>query len=156
MDFMPQAQDYGIVARNQIGPDIYTYADLGKVSRVLINLLDNALKFTPPGGEVCFSAERWKDDRIAVHVSDTGPGIPQEYRVKIFDQFAQVPGTRSRRRGSGLGLTFCRLTIEAHGGKIWVDSQPEAAARSLSPCRWLKSSEKIHAVQGKCRLFHNE
>ena len=124
VDFMPQAQDYGIVARNQIGPDIYAYADLGKVSRVLINLLDNGLKFTPPGGEVCFSAERWKDDRIAVHVSDTGPGIPQEYRVKIFDQFAQVPGTRSRRRGSGLGLTFCRLTVEAHGGKIWWILQP--------------------------------
>ncbi|MCJ7702094.1 MAG: ATP-binding protein [Anaerolineales bacterium] len=56
-------------------------------------------------------------------MEDSGPGIPDEYREKIFDQVLQVPGNRTTRRGSGLGLAFCKLAVDAHGGNIWVESQ---------------------------------
>jgi signal transduction histidine kinase len=63
-----------------------------------------------------------------VQVRDTGSGIPEEYREKIFDRFVQIPGQWSRMRGSGLGLTFCRLVVQAHGGKIWVENHPEGGS----------------------------
>jgi signal transduction histidine kinase len=65
-----------------------------------------------------------EDGMVAVQVSDTGPGIPAEYREKIFERFSQIPGLAGRRRGSGLGLTFCRLALDAQGGKIWAAARP--------------------------------
>jgi signal transduction histidine kinase len=66
---------------------------------------------------------------VAVRVTDTGPGIPEGYREKVFERFTQVPGLRGRRRGSGLGLTYCRLAVEAHGGKIWFEPGPGGGSR---------------------------
>jgi NtrC-family two-component system sensor histidine kinase KinB len=121
-EFINQATETGIILRNNIPADLpAVHADQSKMTRVLTNLLDNALKFTPPGGQVTISAELQPADTIRVSVSDTGPGIPEEFREKIFERFTQVPGQRGRRRGSGLGLTFRRLAIEAHGGRIWVE-----------------------------------
>ena len=99
-------------------------ADAGKTQRVLANLVDNALKFSPEGGQVTVRVAYHAPDILAVAVSDNGPGIPEEYREKVFERFSQVPGLHGRRGGSGLGLTFCRLVIEAQGGKIWVETDP--------------------------------
>jgi two-component system, NtrC family, sensor histidine kinase KinB len=107
-------------------PDVYI--DKDKILRVLTNLVDNALKFTPEGGTVCLSVGLFSGDKLIVRVSDTGPGIPEEYREKIFNRFGQVPGQIGRRRGSGLGLTFCRLAVEAHGGEIWMEAGPEGGS----------------------------
>jgi PAS domain S-box-containing protein len=121
-DFMPQANEVGVILRHELTPNLpKVYADQGKLTRVLTNLLDNAFKFTPAGGQVLVSTQRYNQKFIVVRVSDTGPGIPEEYREKIFDRFTQIPGQKGRRRGSGLGLTFCRLAVEAHGGEIWVE-----------------------------------
>jgi signal transduction histidine kinase len=65
---------------------------------------------------------------IRVEVRDTGPGIPDEYKERLFDRFTQVDGQHGRRRGTGLGLTFCRLAVEAHGGRIWVENNPQGGA----------------------------
>lgn len=127
IDYLPQAQDYGVTLHSDVPSGLVAKADLNKVSRVITNLLDNALKFTPPGGQVGFTALAI-DGMLEMRVRDTGPGIPAEFRDKIFDQFIQVPGQRSRRRGSGLGLTFCRLAIEAHGGRVWVESPPSGGS----------------------------
>jgi signal transduction histidine kinase len=89
-----------------------------------MNLIDNAVKFTPEGGRIQILASRLPEDSILVQVKDSGPGVPEEYRDKIFEPFSQIPGIRSRRRGSGLGLAFCKLAVEACGGKIWVESEP--------------------------------
>lgn len=125
VDFTPQSQDYGVELVNTLPPDFpAAWADQGKLSRILTNLLDNALKFTPAGGRIIFGAELKPEGMLTIRVADTGPGIPVEYREKIFERFTQIPGQRGRRRGSGLGLTFCRLAVEAHGGKIWVESNP--------------------------------
>ena len=124
-DFAAQAREFGLILRSEIPAGLPPVcADPAKISRVLMNLLDNALKFTPTGGQVTLSAEPYEEGWVALRVSDTGPGIPAEFREKIFDRFSQVPGQKGRRRGSGLGLTFCRLAVEAHGGRIWVESGP--------------------------------
>ena len=124
-DFMSQALEYGVILRNEIPEEVpQVRADLGKITRVLTNLIDNALKFTPAGGQIILSAARHGSHLIAVQVNDTGPGVPEEFREKIFERFSQVPGLVGRRRGSGLGLTFCRLALEAQGGRIWVEPRP--------------------------------
>ncbi len=97
--------------------------DTEKIERVIANLLDNALKYTPNNQEIVIVAEH-SDDVILVSVIDAGPGIPEEERERIFERFTQIVGSRPSRRGFGLGLTFCRLTVEAHGGEIWVEPGP--------------------------------
>jgi signal transduction histidine kinase len=92
--------------------------DLDMIDRVIINLLDNAIKFTPGGGQISVAAEPHAD-HVAVSITDTGYGIPPEQRPHIFERFAR--GTNSGARGFGLGLTFCKLAVEAHGGRIWVE-----------------------------------
>jgi signal transduction histidine kinase len=96
--------------------------DRHRLERVVSNLLDNALKYTPKGGAITV-AVRPANGQVEVRVMDTGPGIPPEYRERIFDRFTQVPGSEGRRRGLGWGLAFCRSVIEAHGGRIWVESE---------------------------------
>lgn len=100
------------------------------VERVLTNLISNALKHTPEGGRVTVSA-RWTEDEkfVEVCVSDTGQGIPKEYQSKIFEKFGQVEDRSRPRQGTGLGLTFCKMAVEAHGGKIWVESEVGKGSR---------------------------
>lgn len=98
-------------------------ADRGLVLRVIQNLLANALKFTPAGGSIGVSITD-AGSGVRVGLTDTGPGIPPEYREKIFEKFAQVELPSGRQKEStGLGLAFCRLAVEAHGGRIGVDSE---------------------------------
>jgi signal transduction histidine kinase len=96
--------------------------DATKLERVVSNLLDNALKYTPEGGLVIV-AVRPANGQVEVRVTDTGPGIPPEYHERIFEWLTQVPGSEGRRRGLGWGLGFCRSVIEGHGGRIWVESE---------------------------------
>lgn len=98
-------------------------ADEEKVRRVLVNLLGNAIKFTPEKGEVAVEARR-QGEAILVLVRDTGEGIPEEHRERIFEKFGQVETRQSgRTMSTGLGLTFCKMVVEAHGGRIWVESE---------------------------------
>jgi signal transduction histidine kinase len=99
--------------------------DTEKPDRILVNLLDNALKYAPDGSQITVAAEE-EPDAIVVSVTDQGPGIPPDQRQRIFERFAQVSDVEQpRRRGFGLGLTFCKLSVEAHGGEIWVTSGPD-------------------------------
>jgi signal transduction histidine kinase len=93
------------------------------VSRILTNLLHNALKFTVPNDEVKITLAR-QGAEARVSVTDHGPGIPAEYREKIFEKFTQMEGEK-RKYGTGLGLTFCKLAVEAHGGSIGVGSESD-------------------------------
>ena len=128
IEYTALANDENVIIRNEIPAQLPALqADLDKLIRVLTNLVDNAIKFTPEGGHVTISAEN-KNGFVAIKVIDSGPGVPADYREKIFERFVQVPGQRGRRRGTGLGLAFCRLTVEAHGGEIWVDANPEGGS----------------------------
>jgi signal transduction histidine kinase len=104
-------------------------ADTDLVGRVVDNLVANALKFTPTGGHIAISAA-CRDGSLVVSVKDDGPGIAAADQERIFDKYFQVgtPDQPSTRRGIGIGLTFCRLAIEAHGGSIWVESLPNQAS----------------------------
>lgn len=99
------------------------WADSDQMHQVLLNLVDNALKFTPPGGTVRVSVESHGDaTRFAVH--DTGTGVPAQVRDRIFDRFVQGPHPEgTRRRGVGLGLSIARSLVELHGGSLEVSSE---------------------------------
>ena len=102
---------------------VMALVDRDVLGRIMQNLLGNALKFTPSGGVISLSVEA-TEDMVRVSVSDTGPGIPKEYRERVFEKFGQVEAiTRGQRFSTGLGLTFCRLAVDAHGGRIGVDSE---------------------------------
>ena len=96
--------------------------DERKVKQVLLNLLSNALKFTPEGGRIDVSA-RVHDDVAEVSVTDTGVGIAPEDQEAVFEEFRQVGTADKKVEGTGLGLALSRKFIELHGGRIWVKSQ---------------------------------
>jgi signal transduction histidine kinase len=118
--------------------------DSPKLERVISNLLENSFKFTPRGGTVWLHAEPYMWDRrtsaqpsaserrrqdlthpnsVKVSVSDTGPGIPAEFHLEVFDDFFRLPGTENQE-GMGLGLAIARRLVQGMGGKIWVESDP--------------------------------
>jgi heavy metal sensor kinase len=99
-------------------------ADAHRVDQALVNLIENAIKYTPAGGEVTVRTWR-RADEVGVTVADTGPGIPPEVLGQVFDRFFRVDSARGRASGgSGLGLAICREVAEAHDGRIWVESEP--------------------------------
>jgi two-component system phosphate regulon sensor histidine kinase PhoR len=103
--------------------------DAGRLDQVLMNLLGNALKFTPEGGTVRV-AIRTVQSEVEVSVTDSGSGIPAAEVRLLFERFGQAEqGRRSRVAGTGLGLLICRRIIEAHSGRIWVESEPGRGAR---------------------------
>ena len=95
--------------------------DANLVRRVLLNLVGNAIKFTTPPSRIQVVL-RARDGSIRIAVTDEGPGIPPEDRARIFEKFGQTTDG-ARKGGSGLGLTFCRMAVEAHGGAIGVESE---------------------------------
>jgi len=106
-------------------PEIFADRDL--VLRVLTNLLDNAVKFTERKGRIALSVEQ-AEDEVVFTVADTGIGIPPEYRQRIFDRFARLENANGVK-GTGLGLAFCKLAVEAHGGRIWVESEVDRGSQ---------------------------
>ena len=105
--------------------------DEGKLKRTLVNLLGNAIKFTPSGGEITVEVHHNIEKKwLEFSVTDTGEGIPPDAFGLIFQKFGQVPSrTGGRAKSTGLGLTFCKLAVEAHGGHIGVESEPGEGSR---------------------------
>lgn len=106
------------------------WVDEEKIHRVLLNLLDNALRHTPLGGTIDIEVGPDTDRRLVlVRITDTGSGVPVEARERIFEKFTQLEHTVQRgHKGTGLGLPFCRLAVEAHGGRIWVEDKDGGGA----------------------------
>jgi signal transduction histidine kinase len=106
------------------------HGDRRLLKRVLLNLLKNALDHTPVRGQVTVGVQPESTESLAIWVQDTGVGIPRAFHEKIFEKFGQVEVRETHeRRGTGLGLTFCRLAVEAHGGRIWVESEEGKGSR---------------------------
>lgn len=105
-------------------PAIVVWADREKLTQVLMNLIGNAIKFTPSEGKVTVSVTGNGNGAVAVSVRDTGSGISAEDREKIFDKFYQAAGNgKSKPKGTGLGLAISKALVELHGGRIWVESE---------------------------------
>jgi len=98
-------------------------ADKELIRRTIANLVNNAVKHSPSGGNILIKTFfKEKDNNFYIQVKDSGEGIPEEYLNRIFDKFVQVEN-RKAKMGHGLGLTFCKMAVEAHGGKIWAESE---------------------------------
>jgi two-component system, OmpR family, phosphate regulon sensor histidine kinase PhoR len=120
----PRARDKDLrlsMSRLEKIPDIA--GDRRRLTEVLQNLLDNAIQYTPPGGEITVSA-RATDSEVVITVSDTGIGIPLGEQPRIFERFYRADVARSREvGGTGLGLSIAKHLVEGHGGRIWVQSE---------------------------------
>jgi signal transduction histidine kinase len=109
--------------------EVMMEADPALLRRVVDNLLSNAIAKSPAGGHITVVV-RMREEGGEISVSDEGEGIPEQYREKIFEKYAQVEMKQAGKSNNrGLGLTFCRLAVEAHGGTIWVDEAPAGGAR---------------------------
>ncbi|MGQ0645630.1 MAG: ATP-binding protein [Elusimicrobiota bacterium] len=124
--FRPEAQEKGVRFTQDVPETLPpAWADADLLAEILTNLLSNAFKFTPEGGQVALSA-REKDGKILISVSDTGAGIPADAVDKVFDKFEQVKPTEGfvrKTKGTGLGLTIVKGYVEAHGEKVWMESR---------------------------------
>ncbi len=118
-----QFEDKGVALGVQLPPGLLmAEADADRIAQVLINLIGNALQHTPEGGEVRITAVR-QSDAISTTVADNGEGIPAEHLPHLFTRFYRVDKSRARASGgSGIGLTIARHLVEAHDGRIWVES----------------------------------
>jgi heavy metal sensor kinase len=117
------ARPKGITTEFQISPDVEVLADESYLRRVLLNLLDNAIKYNVEGGSLSISLT--KSDALAVlRIANIGPGIPKEHETRIFERFYRAdPSRSSDTSGSGLGLSLCREIVAAHGGQMWLDQK---------------------------------
>jgi signal transduction histidine kinase len=151
--WLPRFQNKGVAFYHLANPNLEPFKfDYDKIQRVVSNLLENALKFTPATGTVWLHAEPqlWErrnahkpvpaEDRrtanvltpnaVRVTVADTGPGISPEYHQEIFGDFFQVPDSGvADDAGMGLGLAIARRLVQAHGGRIWVESEPNCGSK---------------------------
>ncbi len=122
------AEQKNIKIINEITNETFVKADKEITERIFVNILTNAIKYTPNNGEIILSLNltdiKNQLDFVAVQISDTGQGIPQDKRHIIFEKFGQISAKKSGKvRSTGLGLTFCKMAVEAHGGKIGVKSE---------------------------------
>lgn len=104
------------------------FADQRRMRQVLLNLLENALKYTGNGGHITLTMLHRTSQRVEVSVCDSGPGIPTEEQQRIFLDRVRLPQTSDRTTGFGIGLSVCRRIVEVHGGRIWVVSEPGEGA----------------------------
>jgi len=147
----PRFQEKGLALYFLANEKVYQFPfDAPKLERVVSNLLENASKFTPSGGTVWLHAEPYMWERrsssnrslpqerrrrplsqpnsVKISVSDTGPGVPPEYHLEIFDDFFRLPSSE-KAEGMGLGLAIARRLVQGMGGKIWVESEPGAGCK---------------------------
>ncbi|MCB8989633.1 MAG: GAF domain-containing protein, partial [Ardenticatenaceae bacterium] len=125
----PNLQRRNIILNQEFAADTpQLLVDEDMIRRVLINLVDNAIKHSRTSQQITLSAKRENDKQLLICISDQGVGIPAEFRTKIFEKFQRV-NKEGSSKGLGLGLAFCRLAVEAHGGRIWVDDAPGGGAR---------------------------
>jgi len=129
-ELSPRAQEKNITVALEIPADLpAVHADVQRLHEVLVNLLDNAIKYTPPGSRVQIFAVA-DNHFLKVCIADNGPGISAEHLPRIFERFYRVDKARSRELGgTGLGLAIVKHIVQAHGGKVWVESGLEKGSR---------------------------
>jgi histidine kinase len=130
----PQAAAKTIKLQATLPPDLPPVeADEDRITQVLVNLVSNAIQYTPEGGQIRISAAP-QADQVLISVNDSGIGIPPEHIANLFTRFYRVDKSRSRSAGggSGIGLTIAKYLVEAHGGRIWAESKGEGQGSTLT------------------------
>jgi len=119
----PNAEGKGIELRAELPPRLpFVHIDADMIRRVMINLIDNSVKYMLDPGSITVTAKS-DPSEVTLSIQDTGPGIPVTMHNRIFDKFVRGQRDFQAPKGAGLGLAFCKLAVEAHGGRIWVESQ---------------------------------
>lgn len=122
-DMAPVAQRSGLSLSLELAPSLPSvWADEGRLRQVILNLMNNAIKFTPEGGKITLRAKQDKGN-LVIEVQDTGQGISKEDQPRLFEPYYQLGEETARRRGLGLGLSLAKKLVELHGGRIWVESE---------------------------------
>jgi len=122
-DLNSRAENKNMELINEL-PDLMAKADTNRIDQVLANLVDNAIKYGRPHGQVSIGGKKIDGEEIEIHVRDDGPGIPAEALDRVFERFYRVDKARSRDQGgTGLGLSIVKHIVQAHGGKVWVESE---------------------------------
>lgn len=125
----PQADAKSISIGIQVPPDLQVFCREESLMEALVNLIDNAVKYTPESGRVSLAAAAI-NSHVQLTVTDTGPGIPAAHRQRVFERFYRVDRARSRALGgTGLGLSIVKHAVEGEGGEVWVEEGPEGGAR---------------------------
>jgi anti-sigma regulatory factor (Ser/Thr protein kinase) len=121
VEFLIREKSIDII--NNVADDITVVIDPAITERVFINLLTNAIKYSPANGQIILETEAISKERIKVSITDSGDGIPADKLDKVFEKFQQLnPQQSGKTRSTGLGLTFCKMAVESHGGSIGVES----------------------------------
>lgn len=124
-DLQARAAEKGVTLHNHIAPDLTARADAERLQQVFFNLVENAIKYGHQGGRVEIGARPTRKGKVQLWVKDDGPGIPLEAQSRIFERFYRVDRARSRETGgTGLGLAIVKHIVQAHGGEVWVTSEP--------------------------------
>ena len=146
--FEPQAKTARVELEFQSGDLPAVTGDGDRLAQVFTNLVDNALKFTPPDGQAGIHAAA-VDNGVLVEVWDSGKGIPEQDRERVFERFYQVEKSRrgGSERGLGLGLPIAREIVQAHGGRIWMEGAVPGSSRSRAMVLL-----PVSAAEGKERL----
>jgi two-component system clock-associated histidine kinase SasA len=132
LDVLEELGDRYIAKSQQVEIDIpkdlpYVYADPERIRQVLVNLLDNAIKYTPMDGKISICGLHRTTQKVQFSIGDTGPGIPEENRDRIFENHFRLKRDEATE-GYGIGLCLCQRIVRAHYGQIWVDSAPTGGA----------------------------
>jgi two-component system phosphate regulon sensor histidine kinase PhoR len=143
----PRARQFDVTLFNEVSPDLRLTADRGRFEQILLNLVDNAVKFNRRGGEVRVEAER-QNGSVSISVKDTGIGIPAPDLNRIFERFYRVDKGRSvELGGTGLGLAIVKHLVRIQGGKITVESQPGEG--TCFKIIWPETAEKTNGGTGE-------
>jgi two-component system phosphate regulon sensor histidine kinase PhoR len=149
----PRASKHGVSLENQVTEEVEVEADRDRLEQILINLVDNAIKFNHPGGHVSVDAESTEDDHHRIiKVRDTGPGIPSTHLPRVFERFYRVDKARSREAGgTGLGLAIVKHLARIHGGEAFVSSEEgvgsEFAVKLPKAALNLNQTNDLHSDQ---------
>lgn len=127
VQFAPRLDVRDVAIASRAGERLL-WADPDLLRRIAENLVDNALRYAPPASQIDLALD-YRDDGAILTVIDRGPGVPEPHRERVFDRFVQLDPEAGRRASRGLGLAFCRVAAEAHGGRIWVDEPDGGGAR---------------------------
>lgn len=119
-----QSDTKELVLTAEVPDNLHTLCDRDQARRVLINLIHNAIKWSPVKGTITVRVTETGDE-VTFAVYDQGPGVPEDHRERIFERFYQVDPARSGGEGTGLGLAICKHIVEAHGGRIWAESNAD-------------------------------
>lgn len=125
----PELEQRHVSLARELSPDLpLLFVNIDIIQRVLLNIVDNALKVSRQGQTITIRAHSDNGSRMArISIIDQGPGVPEIYRERIFEKYQRVNGM-STSKGLGLGLAFCKVAVEAHGGRIWVEDSPDEGA----------------------------